>query len=411
VTERPPAVTARWRLLTILTASYGAGAFGMLGISPLSPSLVEGLGLTRLQVAFLVPSIYLAGLLFSLPGGRLADRLGVRPAFLGGLAVGALGLLAAALAPGFLAFLACLFVAGAGWSVVNPALGKAIMDVFPMRERGVAMGVKQMGLTLGGMIAALALPAIAATLGWRWAIGSCAVIVVLPVALGWRPLAACRTGARSAAAAREPDVEAREAGSSWWWARRPALVIFFAAGFALGMVQGAVLSYLPLFTIQALGFDKIGAGLLVAASQAGGAVSRLLLGAASDRWFMGRRSLWLAFTGGLGASIFAVYARWAAATPLAAGLLAFAAGVGAYGWVGIFFVISAEAGGPRQAGLLSGVAFAATVLGLLVGPPIFGLLLEGFDSYAVAWAVFAALSALVALVSVLAGPAIDRESR
>ena len=71
----------------------------MLGISPLSPSLVEGLGLSRFQVAFIVPSIYLAGLLFSLPGGRLADRLGVRPAFLGGLALGAAGLLAAALAP------------------------------------------------------------------------------------------------------------------------------------------------------------------------------------------------------------------------------------------------------------------------------------------------------------------------
>ena len=69
-----PALPVRWRLLTILTASYGAGAFGMLGISPLSPSLVEGLGLTRFQVAFLVPSIYLSGLLFSMPGGRLADR-------------------------------------------------------------------------------------------------------------------------------------------------------------------------------------------------------------------------------------------------------------------------------------------------------------------------------------------------
>src|SRR6185436_117400 len=121
----------RWTLLAILTTAYGAGAFGMLGISPLTPSLVEGFGLTRFQVAFIVPSIYLAGLLFSLPGGRLADRLGVRPAFLGGLAVAAVGLLAAALAPGFLAFLVCLFVAGSGWSVVNPALGKAIMDVFP----------------------------------------------------------------------------------------------------------------------------------------------------------------------------------------------------------------------------------------------------------------------------------------
>ena len=98
--------------------------------------------------------------------------------------------------------------------------------------------------------------------------------------------------------------------------RRPALVVFFATGFVLGMVQAAVLSYLPLFTIQALGFDKIGAGLLVAASQAGGAVSRLGLGAASDRWFTGRRSLWLAFIGAVGAAIFGVYAAWHATTPL-----------------------------------------------------------------------------------------------
>lgn len=402
----PPALPVRWRLLTILTVSYGAGAFGMLGISPLSPSLVEGLGLTRFQVAFLVPSIYLSGLLFSLPGGRLADRLGVRPSFLGGLAVAAIGLLAAALAPGFLAFLFCLFVAGSGWSVVNPALGKAIMDVFPVSERGIAMGVKQMGLTLGGLVAALALPAIAATLGWRYAVGACSVIVAVPVALGWRPLAAFNAGARGAASFAGPG----DAASSWWWARRPALVIFFATGLVLGMVQGAVLSYLPLFTIQALGFDKIGAGLLVAASQAGGAVSRLVLGAASDRWAAGRRSLWLAFTGAVGAVIFSVYAVWPATSAGVAGMLAFATGVGAYGWVGIFFVISVEAGGRDQAGLLSGVAFASIVLGLLVGPPIFGLLLEGFDSYAIAWAVFAVLSGLVALISLVFGPAIDRDS-
>ena len=407
IADRAAGADIRWRLLAILTTSYGAGAFGMLGISPLSPSLVEGLGLTRFQVAFIVPSIYLSGLLFSLPGGRLADRLGVRPAFLGGLALGAAGLLAAALAPGFLAFLACLFVAGAGWSVVNPTLGKAIMDVFPVRERGIAMGVKQMGLTLGGLVSALALPAIAAALGWRYAVGACSVVVALPVVLGWRPLGAFRPGGRGAG----PAVDAGAVGSSWWWARRPALVVFFATGFVLGMVQAAVLSYLPLFTIQALGFDKIGAGLLVAASQAGGAVSRLALGAASDRWFTGRRSMWLAFTGAVGAAIFTVYALWAAASPLTAGVLAFATGVGAYGWVGIFFVISAEAGGPRQAGLLSGVAFAAIVLGLLVGPPVFGLLLEASNSYAVAWAVFAALSGLVAIVSLAAGPAIDRESR
>jgi hypothetical protein len=56
VHDRAPAAS-RWFLLAILISSDGAGAFGMLGISPLSPSVVAGFGLTRLQVALLVPSI------------------------------------------------------------------------------------------------------------------------------------------------------------------------------------------------------------------------------------------------------------------------------------------------------------------------------------------------------------------
>lgn len=66
-------------------------------------------------------------------------------------------------------------------------------------------------------------------------------------------------------------------------------------------------------------------------------------------------------------------------------------------------------GGRRAAGLLSGVACAAIVVGLLVGPAVFGLLLVRSDSYAVPWAVFAALAAVVTSATVVAGPAIDRE--
>lgn len=396
----------RWFLLAVLTTAYGAGAFGMLGISPLSPTLVEGFALTRLQVAFIVPSIYVGGLFFSLPGGRLADRLGVRRSFLGGLALGAVGLLAAAGAPAFPTFLLCLFVAGIGWSVVNPALGRAIIDLFPARERGIAMGIKQMGLTVGGFVAALVLPAIAHALGWRAAIIACALVVGLPVALTWRLLASLDTGAP----APDPGASVADAGA-WSWLRRPALVVFFGTGLILGMVQAAVLSYLPLYAVQALGFDTIGAGVLVACSQAGGAVSRLVLGAASDRWLTGRRSLWLACTGTVGAVIFASYAARPVTAPVLAGVLAFASGVGAYGWVGIFFIVSAEAGGRRAAGLLSGVAFASIVVGLLVGPAVFGLLLVRWDSYAVPWTVFAALAAAVTAATLVAGPAIDRERR
>ena len=397
-------MTNRWRLLTILTVAYGAGAFGMLGISPLSPSLIGGFGLTRLQVALIVPSIYLGGLFFSMPGGRLADRVGVRRSLLGGLAVGAGGLVAGAAAPGFAAFLLCLFLAGIGWSVVNPALGKAIMDVFPGHERGVAMGIKQMGLTLGGVAAALVLPSVAAGLGWRAAVATCGIVVALPVALGWRPLAPLDPGAKVRTAC-SPALSP----ATWAWLRRPALVVFFGSGLVLGMVQAAVLSYLPLYCVQALGFDAIGAGFLVACSQAGGAVSRLALGTASDRWLTDRRTVWLTVTSAVGAAIFAGYAAKSVTAPLAAGALAVAGGVGAYGWVGIFFIVSAEVGGRRASGLLSGVAFASIVAGLLVGPTIFGVLLVRWDSYAVPWAVFAGLAALVSVATLVAGPAIDRE--
>ena len=377
----------------------------MLGISPLTPSLVEGFGLSRLQVAFLVPSVYLGGLFFALPGGRLADRIGVRPSLLGGLALGAVGLFAGALSPSFLGFLLCLFIAGTGWSVVNPALGKGIMDVFPAHERGIAMGIKQMGLTLGGMASALVLPTVAARYGWRGAVATGALVVALPVVATWRPLAPLATPSPTL------TPSDRVSATDWSWARRPAVLVFFATGLILGMIQAAVLSYLPLYAVQALGFDKIGAGLLVAASQARGAVSRLGLGVASDRWLGGRRSTWLALTGALGFAIFLVYARWSINAPLTAGVLAFIAGIGAYGWVGIFFVISAEIGGRTQAGLLSGMAFASIVVGLLIGPTVFGLLLVRWASYAAPWTGFASLAALVTLALLWASAAIDRECR
>src|SRR5882724_8223765 len=270
------AVLRRWFLLTLLTVAYGMGAFGMLGVSPLAPSLVEGFRLSRLDVAFIVPSVY------------LGDRWGVRPTFLGGLTLGAGGLALAAAAPRFWMFLGCLFLAGVGWSVVNPVLGKAIVDLFPVRERGIAMGIKQMGLTVGGVISALTLPPIAAALGWRAAVATCAIVMGAPALASW-PLLAPLGTARTRAVG---DPEATPA-SNWWWLRRPALLVLFSTGIVLGMTQSAVLAYLPLYGVQVLGLTAVAAGALVAAAQAGGAAARLGLGAASDRWLGGRRPPWL----------------------------------------------------------------------------------------------------------------------
>jgi hypothetical protein len=67
------------------------------------------------------------------------------------------------------------------------------------------------------------------------------------------------------------------------------------------------------------------------------------------------------------------------------GTLAILAGAGAFGWVGLYFALVAEIGGARYAGLLTGVAVAFAWSGVLVGPPLFGLLLSATGSYAWPW--------------------------
>src|SRR5512132_819254 len=131
-----------WAALALLTLAHGAGAFAVLAVAPLAPFLVDALHLSRVEAGFLLPAAYLGGVLMSLPAGWLTDRLGVRLTLSGGLGVIAVMIALAGLAPGLHLFLACLVLAGFGFSVLNPATGRGIVEWFAPRRRGAAMGVK-----------------------------------------------------------------------------------------------------------------------------------------------------------------------------------------------------------------------------------------------------------------------------
>jgi ACS family hexuronate transporter-like MFS transporter len=394
----------RWTMLALLTALYAVGSFGFLAVSPLSPFLRDGFGLTRFQVGLLVPAVYVGGLVFSIPAGRLADRLGPRACLTSGLTLGGLMLLVGAAATGFPTFLMCLVVTGIGWSVVNPALGRALFELFAARERGFAMGIKQMGQTVGGIAAALVLPIVAEQWGWRLAIGSSAMLLVVFVGLASHPMSVFRSEAHKA-----PAMTTGTAGTPWWWLRRAALLVVFGAGLGLGMVQSAFLSYFPLFAIQALGLSKVGAGVLLGVAQTGGAAARLGLGAVSDRWLEGRRVPGLVLTSALTAGAFMLL-TWSPGSGWGLQSVGvFCAGAGVLGWVGLYMVLSAELGGAEHAGSMTGVGVAFLLAGILLGGPLFGVVLENTDSYAMGWTVFALISGGIGAALWAFSSAIHRE--
>ncbi len=392
---------SRWAALTLITLAHALGAFSILSVAPLSPFLLDSFQLSRAQAGLFLPAIYLGGVLLSLPAGWLTDRFGVRLTLvLGqGLTGAMVGL--AALSPVFPVLLGLLFLGGFGWSVLNPATGKVVLDWFPPRERGLAMGIKQTGLTLGGIAAALFLPPLTLEVGWRRALAGAAAASLLSAALVG---VAYRTPPGRLAEAPTERPRLAEIGP---FLLRPGLLVLFGCGLALSMVQSSVLAYLVLYAKEALGSSVVEAGRLLALAQAGGAAGRLGWGVISDRLFGGRRRPGLIVTALIGAGAYILFSLGGVAGALVA-LLAAIAGAGAFGWVGLYLALVAEVGGRKYAGFLTGIAVAFAWSGVLVGPPIFGLILDATGSYRLPWLLLSTEALLVAAALASLRPLVQR---
>lgn len=393
---------SRWAVLALVTLAHALGALSVLSVAPLAPLLLEAFTLTRAQVGLLVPAVYLGGVLMSLPAGWLTDRLGVRLTLaLGQLVIGTM-IVATAGVTSLPALLALLALAGCGFSVLNPASGKAVVEWFPPRSRGFAMGIKQTGLTMGGLTAALALPPLAVALGWHVALaaaGAVSLVSATLVALVYRTPA----GQTATGSADRPQL--RELGL---FLRRPGVLVVFVSGFVLSIAQASVLAHTALFALETFELSTVTAARVLAVAQVGGTAARLAWGGVSDRFLGGRRRP------GVIASALVATAAYTAFSlgehlPIAALVpVAFVAGAGAFGWVGLYFALVAEIGGVRHAGLLTGVAVSFAWSGVLVGPPLFGLAVDATGSYTLPWLLLATLSVLVALALPRPAPLVDR---
>lgn len=143
------------------------GAMTMLmAMTPLALSH-HGHGLGVISLAVTIHVIGMFG--FSLPLGRLVDRVGRRPVLLAGLLTGAAGGIIMPLTPSYFVITFGIFLVGLGWSCANVASTALIADTTDPSERGRAIGANDTfsaasGMTLpllGGVVAEyIGLPAI-----------------------------------------------------------------------------------------------------------------------------------------------------------------------------------------------------------------------------------------------------------
>jgi ACS family hexuronate transporter-like MFS transporter len=380
-----PPVTAerdnfRWAILALISFSHIVGASAQYGISTLAPFYQEELGLSRAQVGLFISAFYLAMTGASFGAGWLADRMGVGKTTLQGhLSVGVcIG--AAALAPSFAWAFLCFFLCGLGYAFLNPASTKGVMAWFYRDERATAMGIKQTGVPAGGFFTALLAAPLVLLIGWRGAfvaLGIVNFLFGLVFSCLWRE--PC-SDVRSVAPQRDRPTE----NIAPLNVRRFLPASFGTASFLIG--QMSLITYLPLYLKESMGFTPYWASQALAIVQGGAMVGRIGWGVASDRLFGGRRKIVLIIIGVASVVLMTGLSLMTERSPLLLLLaIVFLLGLCIVGYQGVSYTLIGEIAGTTRTGVAMGLMITINAAAATLGTPLVGYIVDRTGSYVLAW--------------------------
>jgi sugar phosphate permease len=418
-----PAPRYRFVALGVVWSAYLVVFLSRLCVGPLAPFLKTSFHLDNAQIGGLISATAVAYAPTLIFAGWLADRIGVRHALIIGTVITGVGIGAVSLAPSYPVMLLLLAFSGFGCGFIYPTAVKAIMVWFPARERGTAVGVNQSAVNISGMLGAAVMPAMAIAFGWRsgFLLASVMAFVICGIAIafyreprpeerpwdqagasgpaGFLTMSEPEQGLPAVSGDEAADRAALKPGFLTVIRSRDILLMGLAAMF-LCMVEFSALAHLVLYLHTSWAYTAVAAGGLLAFCQAAGAFGKPLSGLISDRLLGGRRKaplLALALLSGLACAILALLhpgqtvLLWTALALL---------GVGAVGWGGLFGTLAGETAGPAAAGAAAGVTGAIDNIGIFIGPPLFGFLVDRYGTYGPAW--WAMVGASLAAAALLA---------
>ena len=339
-----------------------------------------------------VAVFFISASLASVVMGRVVEKIGAHRSMRLSAVASAASLLGVALFAGsWEGLVACLVLGGLANAVAQPATNLSLARGVPAGRQGVSFGIKQAAIPTATLLAGLAVPGIAVTLGWRWAFAGGAALALLIALL---VPAESLGGVRRLKEARAGDVSV-------------APLVLLALGIGLGSTAATPLGAFIVESSVASGLNVGTAGLLLALGSAAGIVVRVWFGHLADGMGGGRLRLVAAMLG-VGVAGFVMLASGKVGLILPATLLAFGAG---WGWPGLFnfAVVKTNPGAPAAA---TGITQTGASGGAALGPLVFGLVVEA-TSYGTAWLVSGVI-ALLALVAILMGRAMilrDRAAR
>jgi ACS family hexuronate transporter-like MFS transporter len=394
----------RWVILGLAFISQFSSTMAAQVIPPLAPLFQAELGLTKTEVGFFSSATFIGTWVVLLGAGYVTDRFGIRITMsLGQITAGAI-MLAMLFTGSFIQAAIVMFIVGVTRGSVLPGATKAVMDWFSPTTRGTAMGIKQTGYPLAGILTAATLPSLALAVGWRYSFAVVGVLIII-------------AGVVTAILYRDPEHYEQSS------ARRPGLLegmrelvrnpqmwvlgfmsILYVTG-QLGVVTYLALYFTEVVLVPSIPDEAtriVTAGGYLAVFLAGGAIGRVFWGVISDRFLHGKRMAMLVGIGYISALLSLVVgfvlpggAQWLMAP------VAFALGSTSTGWNGLYHAVVAETAGRKNAGMAVGFCMTMSEGGTVIGPILFGILLDATGTYDSIWLCLFLLCAVGATIASL----------
>jgi MFS family permease len=316
----------------------------------LAPALREKYDLSLTEIGIVLAAEWIGLTLALLPWGFAVDRFGERWTLSVGLVFCAGFLVAAAFAPSFGWLVVFLGLAGVAGGSVQSGSGRAVMRWFAAKERGLALGVRQTAVPVGGAIAAIVLPLLETP--------KAGLLFVAGFVLAGAIVGAVVLRAGTEEHLDVQDVEITLHDRRLWLA-------CWGSGLYL-VAQAAMMGFVVLFLHDEHGYSTGAAAAVFAVGQGLAAVLRIAVGRWSD--VLGSRVRPLRRIGVAiavtvaGVAVLADAPGWALVPAL---VVATALSMA---WNGLSFTIAAELGGRRSG---AAIGFQQTVLSAIgVGAPV-----------------------------------------
>jgi MFS family permease len=375
---REPGTNHRWRMLAVTVIAQMVVSFSFFpGLAAIAPVLVGSYHLSLLQTGLLFSAMQLGPVLTIALWGIGADRRGDRFVLTVGLASGALALAAATLVHTYAFLITALGVASMLTASTNVASTRAAAGWFTAHERGLALGIRQMAVPLGGAAAALVLPALTMVEGVN------GTFIALAILCGLAGLLAFGT-------VREPAIIAvpRFGSRPTVWNDRRLWRLAVGAGL-LVLCQNSMLAYLVLFLTGYRHLSLQTAALAFLITQIVGSAMRVVLGRWSDRLGSRVRLIrWIALA--MAGSVLVTSALVDVPVAFLLPVIVLAT-ILSMGSTGLAYTVTAEIAGFEQAG--RAIGFEITLFAIMgtIAPVAFGLTatLVGWHSAFALLAVFA----------------------